>query len=158
MIRRFVLATGLIAAAMASPSSLNGQIGLHVARASDAFGGTNGLGASVGLGIPTLPIDVFLAGDYFFPDCGTGDGCSFRGGSLDLHLKVPFPVVQLYGAGGLVVRRTDAGDGSESVTHRGFGAGLGVDLGAILIGAYAEGRYEFVDPDDQFVLRLGIRF
>jgi len=157
---RFALVTGLLAAAVASPSSLNGQLdfGIHGARASDSFGGTNGLGASLGLGIPALPIDVFLAGDYFFPDCGAADGCSLRGASLDLHFKVPFPVVQLYGAGGLVVRRTEAGDGAERVTHRGFGAGVGLDLGAIVIGAYAEGRYEFVDPNDQFVFRLGIRF
>lgn len=160
MIRRFACVTLLLAAAMSAPSSVSGQLkfGIHGARAVDIHGGANGLGASLELSFPVFPVDVFAAGDYFFPDCGDGDGCSFRGGSLDLHFALPFPAVQPYGAAGFVVRQVDQGDAMGRVTHRGFGVGVGVNLGAVVIGGYAEARYEFVDPDDQVVLRLGIRF
>ncbi len=158
--RRLAFVTLLMTAAMATPSALSGQLkfGIHGARAMDIRGGANGLGASLELGFPVFPVDVFAAGDYFFPDCGADDGCSFRGGSLDLHFGLPVPVVQPYGAAGLVVRQVDQGDAMGRVTHRGFGLGIGVNLGAVVIGGYAEARYEFVDPDDQFVLRVGIRF
>ena len=158
MIRRFTFITLLLA--MATPSALSGQLkfGIHGARAVDIQGGANGLGASLEFGFPVFPVDVFAAGDYFFPDCGDDDGCSFRGGSLDLHFGLPFPAVQPYGSAGLVVRQADQGGAEGRVTHRGFGVGVGVNLGAVVIGGYAEARYEFVDPDDQFVLRLRIRF
>jgi hypothetical protein len=43
-------------------------------------------------------------------------------------------------------------------SHTGFGLGAGVNLGTLVLGAYAEARYEFVDPNDQLVFRIGIRF
>lgn len=155
-----MLATVAALEAAFAPTCVSGQLefGLHGARAVDVFGGANGIGASVEVGFPMAPVSVLAAGDYFFPDCGSADGCSFRGASADLHFGLPFPVVQPYAAAGLAVRQSDAGGSSERVTHKGVGLGVGVNLGAVAIGAYAEARYEFVDPDDQFVLRLGIRF
>jgi hypothetical protein len=145
MMRRLTFVTLLLTGAMATPLALSGQLkfGIHGARAVDIYGGANGLGASLELGFPAFPVDVFAAGDYFFPDCGGDDGCSFRGGSLDLHFGLPAPVFQPYGAAGLVVRQLDQGDAVGRVTHRGFGVGVGVNLGAALIGGYAEARYEF---------------
>ena len=159
MIRRLaflVLAT--VALGVHAPeASAQLNPGIHVARAADVFGGANGVGGSVELGFPLFPIDVFVAGEYFFPDCGTVDGCSFAGGSVDLHLGLPIPVLTPYATGGLVYRRIDV-DGTGATAETGFGGGVGVHLGALVIGAYAEARYEVLDPDDQFVFRLGIRF
>ena len=155
----FVLAlTSAALGAWAPDAGAQLRPGVHVARAADSFGGSNGAGASVEIGFPLVPVDVFVAGEYFFPDCGSIDGCGLLGGSADLHFTLPFPVLTPYATAGLVYRRLDAGDGAEAVSHRGFGLGAGVNLGTIVLGAYAEARYEFVDPDDQLVLRVGLRF
>lgn len=158
--KRLLLTLGLVPAALAVGSvDVQAQLnpGLHVARASDVFGGTMGVGASVQLSFPLMPIDIFVAGEYFFPDCGTASECSFMGGSADLHLTLPIPVFTPYGTAGLVYRRTDlVGAGASTAT--GFGLGVGVNLGVLGKGAFAEARYEMVDPDDQIVLRVGLRF
>jgi len=158
MIRRALcIALATVALGVGAPeASAQLNPGIHVARATDAFGGTNGIGGSVELSFPLFPIDLFVAGEYFFPDCGTADDCSFMGGSADLHLSLPIPVLTPYATGGLVYRRTDVGTGASAQT--GFGGGVGVHLGALVIGAYAEVRYEVVDPDNQLVVRVGIRF
>lgn len=132
--------------------------GIHAARAADAFGGANGVGASLELGFPLFPVDVFVAGDYFFPDCGSIEGCRYMGGSADLHFKLPVPVLTPYATAGLVYRRFEAGAGAPAESNTGFGLGAGVHLNTLVLGAYAEARYEFVDPDDQVVVRVGIRF
>ncbi len=144
------------AATLLLPAAGHAQLkpGLHAARAADSFGGVNGVGGSLQLGLPVMPIDLFLAGEYFFPDC---DGCSFWGGSADVHFTLPIPVLTPYAAAGLVLRNTDVAD--TRVRTGGFGLGAGVNLGAVGLGAYAEGRYEFMDGSgDQLVFRLGIRF
>ena len=160
MLRRTLLAVAALAALGLSAERAQAQLnpGIHVARAADSFGGTNGVGASVQLSFPLFPIDVFVAGEYFFPDCGSVSDCAYMGGSADLHFGLPFPVLTPYATAGLVYRRSDAGGGAGAVAKTGFGAGVGVDLGTLVLGAYAEARYEFVDPDDQLVFRLGIRF
>lgn len=160
MMRRTPIVTLAVALLVASASQVQGQMnpGIHVARATDAFGGTNGVGGSVELSFPVFPIDLFVAGEYFFPDCGTVDDCSFSGGSADLHVKLPIPVLTPYATGGLVYRRTDPGGGAGAVAKTGWGGGVGVHLGALVLGAYAEARYEVVEPEDQVVLRLGLRF
>lgn len=160
MIRR-VLSVALVLAALgvfASPGHAQLNPGIHVARAADAFGGANGIGGSIQLSFPLFPIDIFAAGEYFFPDCGSVDDCSYMGGSADLHFTLPAPAFTPYGTAGLVYRRSNAGGSAATVANTGFGAGVGVDLGTLVLGAYAEVRYEFVDPDDQLVLRLGLRF
>ncbi len=149
-------AAGLGAGSPEASAQLNP--GIHVARASDAFGGVNGVGGSVELSFPLFPIDLFVAGDYFFPDCGSADECSFLGGSADLHLSLPVPVLTPYVTGGLVYRRTDLGQGAGATAETGLGGGVGAHLGTLVVGAYAEVRYEVVDPDDQVVFRIGIRF
>ncbi len=156
MIRR-LLPVGLALLAVASTGrGVHAQIapGIHLARAADVAGGTYGVGGSLKLSFPLAPVEVMVAGEYFFPDCVAD--CSFWGGSADLHFKMPFPVLTPYGAAGLVYRKNSLGGASTDDT--GFGVGAGIDLGAVGFGAYAEARYEFVDPDDQLVLRLGIRF
>lgn len=161
MKRRILLCTMALAGALALGSRpLQAQVspGIHVARAADVFGGTNGVGASLQIGFPLMPVDVFVAGDYFFPDCGTASGCSYAGGSADLHFTLPFPVLTPYATAGLVYRRYDGGDTVDPESHTGFGLGAGVNLGTVVLGAYAEARYEFVDPNDQLVFRIGIRF
>lgn len=161
MIRRLLPIGLAVLAVLSSSAEARAQLkpGIHVARAtsrSSGVGGTtNGVGASAELSFPLAPVDVFVAGDYFFPDCGTGD-CALWGGSADLHFKMQLPVLTPYGAVGLVWRRYTVGDVSAEAT--GFGVGAGVNLGTVALGAYAEARYEFVDPDDQLVFRVGIRF
>jgi hypothetical protein len=149
-------ATALLGFAPAAHAQLNP--GVHVARAASVFGGAYGAGASVELSFPLFPIDVFVAGEYFFPECGAADGCGYTGGSADLHFTLPFPMITPYGTAGVVYRRFDAGGAAAAVANTGFGVGAGVNLGTLVLGAYAEARYEFVDPDDQRVFRLGIRF
>lgn len=151
-----ILALFAVSAVWATRAEAQLNPGIHVARAMDAFEGANGVGASVQLSFPLFPIDVFVAGEYFFPECPGGGDCSFAGGSADLHFSLPIPVLTPYGTAGLVYRRTDTGAGA--VTDTGFGAGVGVDLGTLVLGAYGEARYEFVGEDDQVVVRLGIRF
>jgi hypothetical protein len=160
MIRRALCTAVALAGLGLGATEARAQLnpGIHVARATDAFGGTNGVGGSVELSFPLFPIDLFVAGETFFPDCGTVDDCSFMGGSADLHLSLPIPVLTPYATGGLVYRRTDPGGGAGAVAKTGWGAGVGVNLGALVLGAYAEARYEVVDPDDQVVIRLGLRF
>lgn len=140
--------------AFAGVSEAQIKPGLHVARATDSFDGVNGVGASVQVSVPVLPVDLFVAGEYFFPGC---DGCSFWGGSADVHVSLPIPVVTPYVAAGLVLRNTSHSD--TVVRTGGLGFGAGVNLNTLVVGGYVEGRYEFMDgSDDQLVIRLGIRF
>ena len=149
-----------VALALAAVSSLAPEAhaqanpGLHVARATDSFGGVNGVGGSLRLGLPVLPLDLFFAGEYFFPDC---DDCSFWGGSADIHFTLPVPGLTPYGTAGLVMRNTDASD--TTVRTGGLGLGVGLNLSTLAVGAYGEGRYELMDGGgDQLVFRLGLRF
>lgn len=146
-------------ATLASPGRAQLHPGVHVARANDFAGGANGVGASLNLGFPLLPVEVFVGGEYFFPDCGNSD-CGLWGGSADVHFKLPIPIITPYGTAGLVYRRSTVTDLDvvSTGTNTGFGLGAGVNLGTILLGAYAEARYEFVDPDNELVFRLGVRF
>lgn len=157
MIRRiFPLLLGLAAVpVLASEAQAQINPGVHVARAADSFGGgVNGVGASLELTFPLLPVDLFVAGDYFFPGC---DGCSLWGGSADVHLPLPIPVLTPYATAGVVMRNTEVSDTTERTG--GIGVGAGVNFGGVVIGAYGEGRYEFMDGEgDQLVFRLGVRF
>lgn len=147
------------AIAFAAPGA-QGQVafGIHVARASETVNGAaNGLGASFDLKFPSLPMDVMVAGEYFWPNCGTGTGCSYAGGGADLHLALPFPVLHPYALGGVVVRRRKADSAATAVSHDGLDLGLGVNLQGVAVGLYGEIRYEFV-PNRPFVFRLGLRF
>jgi hypothetical protein len=156
MIRRFLALAFVLVAMPALATEARAQIhpGLHVARAADSFGGVNGVGASVEVGLPLLPVDLFVAGDYFFPDC---DGCSLWGASADVHLALPIPILTPYATAGLVMRNTEVSDTTERTG--GIGVGAGVNLSGAVIGAYGEGRYEFMDGEgDQLVFRLGVRF
>jgi hypothetical protein len=146
---------GLLAWAPGLRAQLNP--GVHAVRATDIFEGSYGLGVSLELDVPLFPVDFLVAGETFFPDCGNAEGCSFRGVSADVHFALPVPMVQPYAAAGAVYRRTDPGGSAETLSERGYAVGVGLNLRALVLGGYAEVRYEFVDPDDQWVVRIGIR-
>ena len=153
--RSALLAFGFVAV-VSLPAGVHAQIqpGVHVAHATDTFDGVTGVGGSLLLSLPALPIDLFFAGEYFFPSC---DNCSFWGGSADIHFSLPVPVFTPYGTAGVVLRNTDASD--TSVRTGGLGLGAGADLSTFVVGAYVEGRYELMDGSvDQLVFRLGVRF
>jgi hypothetical protein len=139
---------------------LQGQLnpGIHAVRATDVFDGSYGLGVSLELDVPLFPVDFLVAGETFFPNCGSEDGCSYRGVTADVHFVLPAPMVQPYAAAGAVYRRTDPGGSAATLSEQGFAVGVGLNLRALVLGGYAEVRYEFVDPDAQWVARLGIRF
>lgn len=156
MIRRFLPVALAVVLAATSAHEARAQLspGVHVARAANTFDGVNGVGGSLELSFPLLPIDVFVAGEYFFPDC---DECSFWGGSADVHFSLPVPVLTPYATAGLVMRNTGASD--TTVRTGGVGFGAGVNVGAVVLGGYAEARYEILDgSEDQLVFRLGVRF
>ncbi|MGH8543052.1 MAG: hypothetical protein ACREX3_05340 [Gammaproteobacteria bacterium] len=156
MTRRSLSLALALAAVFSLPPEAHAQInpGLHVARAADSFGGVNGVGGSLQLSLPVLPADLFLAGEYFFPNC---DDCSFWGGSADVHFNLPVPIITPYGTAGLVLRNTDASD--TKVRTGGLGLGAGLNLSTPVVGAYVEGRYELMDGSgDQLVFRLGLQF
>jgi hypothetical protein len=156
--RRIVLA--LIAGfALLVPAAATAQVGtgIHLARANDVLGGATGIGGRVTVGVPLVPLGAALSGDLFFPDCEDDSDCAYRAASLDVHFRMmpasPLTPVLL---GGYSVRWVDAGAGSTA-QRSGVGLGVGLELG-LALGAYAEARYEFVDPEDQLVLRVGVLF
>lgn len=145
-----------LAAYLSVASGLEAQVhpGLHVARAADSFDGVDGVGGSVEVTVPDLPVVFSVAAEYFFPSC---DDCSLWGGSADVHFSLPIRVVTPYGTAGLVMRNTDASD--TTVRTGGLGFGGGVNVSALAAGAYVEGRYELMDGSrDQWVFRVGLRF
>lgn len=145
---------------LAAPGA-QGQVhfGIHAARATKApNGAANGLGASLELAVPVLPVDVMAAADWFHPDCGTASGCSYMGAGADIHLTMPSPVLQPYALAGVVLRRVKAGSGVDAVTDKGVALGVGLNLNGLVMGAYGEARYEFVTSDHPLVFRIGIRF
>jgi hypothetical protein len=156
MTARFGCLVLAIAFGAAVPPTALGQVkpGIHVARATDSFGGVNGIGGNVLLKLPVIPIDVLLAGEYFFTGC---DDCSLWGGSADVHFNLPIPLLTPYGTAGLVLRHTTVSD--VQVRTGGLGLGAGLNLNALVVGAFAEGRYEFMSGgEDQFLIRIGVRF
>lgn len=156
MTRRFLSLPLVVAPLLALPMEVSAQVspGLHVVRASDSFGGVMGVGGSLRLSPPLVPVDLFFAGEYFFPDC---DACSFWGASADVHFALPASMLTPYATVGPLLRNTDESD--TSVRTGGLGLGAGLDLDRLAVRAYAEGRYELMDGSgDQWVFRLGIRF
>jgi hypothetical protein len=152
------------ALALAAPGA-RGQVnfGIHVARATKTVNGAaNGLGASFELKVPIAPVDVMVAGEYFWPQCRVlgpaAGGCSYMGGGADLHFALPFPVLHPYALGGVVVRRSKADRATTAVDSEGLALGVGVNLRGVALGAYGELRYEWVAPAHPVVFRVGFRF
>lgn len=158
----FVPLLAAVALAVGVPTAVQGQVafGIHAARTTRAVNGAaNGVGASLAVGVPVLPVHVVVSGDWFRPTCAVGSsGCSYMGGGVDLQLALPFPVVQPYALGGVVIRRSRAASGAATVSNRGLDLGAGVNLRGVVVGLYGEVRYEFVTPDHPVVFRIGIRF
>ena len=158
--REICLASMLLGVAwLAWPSSAEAQLryGGHFARAQDAFGGTGGIGARVGLGLPLLPVEGFASGEYFFPACAAVGGCALSGVSLDMNVRLPMVLLSPYATGGWVLRRLDPGGGGDTLIESGLHLGLGVGAGVPGARVFGEARYEFIKvPSRQLVLRLGI--
>lgn len=159
MHRRLKVSLWLIPLGLLAPGRVEAQLnfGVHAARAADVFGGAWGLGATVGVDVPALPVGARIGGDWFRPDCGIADGCGYLGWTADVRVNVPFPVVRPYALGGIVRRRYDPGS-ADATWDSGWAAGLGVDVGTLVLRAFGELRYEGVGPDHQFVSRLGVIF
>ncbi len=157
MLRRLALPLCLIPFAFisATPAAAQFDVGVHATRAADVFGGAWGLGATVGVEVPALPLGARVGGDWFRPDCGIADGCGFLGWTADVRVRMPFPVVRPFALAGVVHRRHDPGS-AKAQWNSGWAAGLGVDVGTLVLRGFGEVRYEWVEPDHQFVFRLGI--
>ncbi len=140
------------------PGSARAQAfwGVHGAWAQDSFDGTSGVGAELGLDIPVLPLDVFGAGTWFFPDC---DDCDLKGWSLGVNYRVlPLPLLRPYVTGGVTWRDVEDPINGLVIEDSGAFVGVGLDLALAGFGVFAEGRYEFLDGDlGQAVLRAGVR-
>ncbi len=160
MTARRLTAYIVLIGALAVPVSANAQLfgGITAARADKIFGGTSGMGGVLGVDFPILPLDAFVAGTWFFPDC---DGCDLKGWSLGANLRLPIPMVRPYLTGGMTWR--DVGLGDETINplaendDSGVFAGAGVDLAIASFRLFLEGRYEFLDGDlGQAVVRMGV--
>jgi hypothetical protein len=163
----FVLAPlGAGAQISLGPPGVSTQLnfGVHGARAFQGFsvpssgslksgGGTNGVGLSVELKPPVFPLHVMASGDYYFMSCPSGSSCSYMDYGLDVHLAMPFPIIQPYALGGVMSRRVKLG--SATASKSGLDVGVGVNF-RFAVGFYAEWRYEAFAPK-QSVIRLGIR-
>ena len=144
---------------LAVPCEGRAQIigGVFGAYAQDAFDGTPGVGAQLGLDIPILPVDVYGSGTWFLPSC---DGCEMKGWSLGVTLRpFPFPVVRPYVVGGLASRDLEGPAAGSVINASGAFAGVGVDVALAGFRLFAEGRYEFLDgPLEQAVVRAGLLY
>ena len=154
------LIVGLVlVGALSVPREGRAQIfgGLFGAWAQDAFDGTAGVGAQLGLDIPILPVDVYGSGTWFLPNC---EGCKLKGWSLGVALRpFLFPVARPYVVGGLASRDLENPATSLVMDSSGAFAGVGLDLALVGFRLFAEGRYEFLDGElRQAVVRAGVLF
>ncbi len=155
-VRALVLVLGgLLPLLAAEAAEAQGSFGAYAVRATESFDGANGVGVQAAVSFPVLPLEAFVAGDRFSPDC---DGCSMWGGSIGVNVTVlPLGLASGYVTGGLVRRRVDLGEELDSVTDDAFNLGVGMRAGLGGLNAFLEGRYEFFD-DGEVVLRLGLMF
>ena len=155
-VRRIGFCT-LVVAALLMPERAHAQFfgGVFGAWAQDSFEGTTGAGAEIGYDLPVLPVDVFGAGTWFFPDC---EGCELSGWSLGVNVRIPFPLIRPYVTGGMAWRNQE-GQANAAVVEDNSGAfaGAGVDLAFAGVRLFGEARYEWLDgPQEQAIVRLGI--
>lgn len=161
-LRTLAVAAAAVFALVAAPQDAQAQVpvkfGVHVANATDVADGTWGLGARVGIDPPVMPLSFFGTVDYFFPDCGDGD-CGYQNFAVDANFTpLPFPMVDVYLTGGLLLRRLSIEDASETFTGFSLGAGVAFNFVA---SAYLEARNEFFSDEDggnQILIRLGLLF
>ena len=147
-VTRFAFAV-LTIAALIGPIPAEGQLvgGVFAARARDSFGGTNGLGAEVGVSLPLLPIDVVASGTLFSPSC---TGCDLSGWSLGVKFQVlPLPVVKPYVTAGRTWRDLEEPSDRLVLDEEGIFAGPGLEIAfpGTQAGIFLEGRYEFLTSD-----------
>jgi hypothetical protein len=172
--RHLLVATLVVATVLATqPVDAQLALGIHASHATkgsesgaitfgDGAKGALGFGAKAGISPILLPVDVFLVGDYFFPDCASAD-CSYRSASLEVNLKLPLPVVRPYATAGYTVRDFKVeldGVVTSDAEERGFTGGVGVDV-SFAVRAFGEVRREFFGQGadgDQWVARVGLIF
>ncbi len=156
---RHLIVALVVVGALSVPREGRAQIfgGLFGAWAQDAFDGTAGVGAQLGLDIPILPVDVYGSGTWFLPDC---DDCKLKGWSLGVTLRpFLFPIARPYVVGGLTSRDLRNPAAGLDMDSSGAFAGVGLDLALVGFRLFAEGRYEFLDGElGQAVLRAGVLF
>lgn len=160
--RMIAAALFTLPAAAVAPGTASAQInwGAHVAHAADVFGGTYGVGLRLGIDLPALPFDLLGSGEFYFPDCPSGQGgCGFKGLALDANFRMVFPVIRPYVAAGLAYRSySPGGDGADD-NGTGPALGVGADVSLAGVRVFGETRYEFVGaPENEFVWRLGLLF
>ncbi len=162
IVARFAFAV-LTIGALIAPISADGQLvaGVFGARARDSFGGTNGFGAEAGVSLPLVPIEVFVAGTLFRPECS---GCDFEGWSVGANLGIfPLPVLRPYLTFGRTWRDLEDRSTALILDDDGFFTGAGLEFALPGFGLFAEGRYEFLSEDPgqsqdvrQWTLRAGL--
>jgi hypothetical protein len=151
------MATAALAVTLSVPAVGSAQVlyGAHLAHATDALGGTTGVGARIGIGLPLLPAEALAGVEYFFTGCSTA--CGFQGFSVDANVWLPFSFLSPYLTGGWVLRRYDPPGEADANSTSGLHIGAGFSGGLAGMRAFGEARYEMVDaPDGQFVLRAGL--
>lgn len=167
-IRLYALAAAAFLALTLAPAQAQAQIkfGAHVAQAQDlpqaeivgGKDGSYGLGARIGFDPPMIPLSFYGTVDYFFPDCGDFD-CGYQNLAVDANFSpLPFPVLDIYASGGLLIRRTSVEGEDQSATGYSLGGGVALNF---IASAYLEVRRELFSEDDggnQTLIRLGILF
>jgi hypothetical protein len=143
------------------PIPVSGQFlwGGHLAQAGSSFGGTHGLGLSLGVDLGVLPIDVVATGEYFFPVCPPDLArCGLKGHSIDVNYRLVVPVLRPYVTGGMVWRRFSPGGDSTGVDLSGLSMGGGVSLSMGGTRLFGEARLELTEaPRRQVVTRVGLQ-
>jgi hypothetical protein len=151
---RVQLAFAVAALLAAGPARAQVGIGGHLARATDAFGETRGLGVRLQLGVPLVPVSLAVNGEYFFPHCPSGD-CALYGTTFDLNWVLPLPFLQPWLGAGWSVRELEVA-GRHS-TERGPNVGVGVQLQLFAVRPFVDVRYEFAGaPEKQTMVRIGL--
>ena len=98
-----------LAATLLAASDLSAQfeVGAHLARAPDLFGGTPGFGLRAGVRVG--PLGAVAVGDWYGVDCPAAVGdCHYRSGTLLATIDVPGPVIRPYVLAGVGVNRSPA--------------------------------------------------
>ena len=123
------------------------------------------VGASIEIGIPTLPVG--FRGDGTLHKMGSAraglEATEVLAGSLSIVYTMPGVGLRPYMLGGLGAYRVSAGTEDVPVTQtsRGYHGGFGVSIGGLLFAAFAEIRYVLVPTPDNTVrmipLTLGFR-
>jgi hypothetical protein len=153
--RRLLVVSAAAVLILASPAESQIGFGGHVARATDAFGGSTGLGARVRLGVPLFPLSAAANVEYFFTDCDVD--CSLWGATFDVNYALPIPLLTPWAGVGWSIRNVEVA--GQDGTERGLNIGVGAQLNLTTLRPFVDVRYEMADaPEKQYIIRLGVMF